>query len=93
LLFISGMSVPPMLETAATEDPLMAPNSMQVRVLTSARPPGRRPTMAAARSIRRRASPPLPISSPARMKKGMASRAKLSMPLPRSLAMVNGTCE
>ena len=80
-----------MLETAATAEPLTAPKSMQVSVLTKARPPGRRPTRAAAKSIRRLARPPLPISSPARMKNGMASSAKLSMPLLRALATVIGT--
>ncbi|MNW62263.1 hypothetical protein D3C74_403810 [compost metagenome] len=40
-----------------------------------------RPTRTLAASIRRPAMPPLFISTPARMKKGMASRAKELMPV------------
>ena len=71
----------PMAEAAAAEDPEMAPKSMLAKMFTKARPPGILPTRARARLISRIAMPPLFMMLPARMKKGMASSAKLSMPV------------
>ena len=63
-------------EMAAAAEPEMAPKSMHVTVFTKASPPGSLPTSVAAKSIKRRAKPPAPMSSPARMKNGIANRAK-----------------
>ena len=73
--------MPPTDDTAAAAEPEMEPKSMQVRVLTMASPPLKRPRKTAAKSINLLARPPAPMRSPARMKNGMASSAKLSTPL------------
>ena len=67
----------------------MAPKSMQVTVFTKASPPGSRPTRVAAKSISRFARPPAPISSPARMKNGIASSEKLLTEFAISLTTVD----
>jgi hypothetical protein len=54
---------------------------MQATTLTYAKPPGNIPTSTFAKPIKRLAIPPLPISSPDKMKKGIARRAKLSIPV------------
>jgi len=48
---------------------------------TKANPPGSFPTMTLAKLINRMAIPPLFIMLPARIKKGIARRAKLSRPV------------
>ena len=48
--------------------------------LTTANPPGNRPTSTLAKSISRWAIPPLFMILPAKIKKGMANKAKLSRP-------------
>jgi len=55
---------------------------------TKAKPPGNIPTNTLAKSINLRAIPPLFINCPERMKKGMASKAKLSNPVAIRWAMV-----
>jgi len=83
-----GTMNPPMAEAVATAEPEMEPKSMAAMVLTKASPPGNMPTRTLAKSIRRRAIPPLFMSCPERMKKGMARRAKLSSPVAMRWATV-----
>ena len=79
-LRISGVMMLPMAEAAAAAEPLIAPKSILATTLTTAKPPGNRPTSTLAKSISRKAMPPLFMILPAKMKKGIASRAKLSNP-------------
>ena len=72
--------MPPMAAAEATPDPLMEPNSMLATTLVWARGPGRKLLTILAQLISRMAMPPLFIRLPARMKKGMANRAKESRP-------------
>ena len=69
-------------------DPDIAPKSILAITFTKARPPGIHPTSTFAKSIRRRAIPPLFIICPAKMKKGIAKRVKLSNPAAIRCAMV-----
>ena len=73
---------------AATAEPEIAPNIIQDITLTSARPPGKKPTIAIADSIKRLAMPPCPMIRPDKIKNGMASSAKLSIPPIICCAMV-----
>ena len=57
-----GIMKLPMAEVAATAEPEIDPKNMQARVFTYASPPGNMPTNTLAKSIRRRAMPPLPIN-------------------------------
>ena len=66
----------------------MAPNNMAAITFTYNKPPGSLPVMALAKSMSRLAIPPLFIISPAKIKNGMASKAKLSSPTPILWAMV-----
>ncbi len=77
-----------MADAVATAEPEIEPNNMAAMVLTNARPPGNMPTRTFAKSIRRLAIPPLFMSCPDRMKKGMASRTKLSSPVAMRCATV-----
>jgi len=70
----------PIAEVAATAEPETEPNSMLEMILTTAKPPGSAPINPFAALINRLATPPAPIKYPLRMKKGMASRVKLSRP-------------
>ena len=72
---------PPTEDTAATAEPEIEPNSMQVKMFTYPRPPVNLPTSELAKLVRRVAMPPLPMSRPARIKKGMARSEKLSTPV------------
>jgi hypothetical protein len=78
---ITGVMKPPIAEAAATAEPEIAPKSIAAIILTNAKPPGNLPTRILAKSINRRAIPPLFISCPASIKNGIASRAKLSIPV------------
>ena len=64
----------PMVATDAADSPLMAPNSADEHTVVTPNPPGMRPTPALTRSTRRRATEPRPISSPVKMKNGIANR-------------------
>jgi len=57
-------------------------------MLIKAKPPGNAPTMVFAKLINQSAIPSWVISWPERTKKGMASKAKLSNPVPILCAMV-----
>ena len=58
----------------------MQPKKVEARMLTSASPPRMKPTNTLARLTRRSAMPPSAMMPPARMKNGIASSAKSSMP-------------
>ena len=79
--FISGPMIAPMADVAAAAEPDMAPNSMFANTFTKAKPAGQRPTNTRARFISRIAIPPLFIIFPAKTKKGIANKAKLSRPV------------
>ena len=55
-------------------EPEMPPKSIEASTLTCARPPVKRPTHTSANFSRRLEMPPCAISSPIRIKNGMASR-------------------
>ncbi len=69
-----------MAETSATEDPESAPKKALAAMFIIASPPLSQPTSRFASPIRRCDIPPAPMISPASMKKGIASRVKLSKP-------------
>ena len=70
----------PIEAVSATEEPEMQPKKADARMLTSARPPRMKPTKILARFTKRSASPPSAMMPPARMKNGIASSAKSSVP-------------
>ena len=80
LRIICGIITDPIEAVSATDEPEMQPNMVEATMLTSARPPRMKPTKTLARSIIRPAMPPSPMMAPARMKKGIASSGKSSMP-------------
>ena len=76
---------------SATAEPEIPPKSMEEKTLTIPSPPRRAPTAAEAKRTRRMAMPPWNISSPAKMKKGIAIREKTLMPeMIRWKAMISG---
>ena len=77
---MAGTIIDPMATTSATPDPESEPNSIQAAIITMARPPVPRPTMAAQKATMRGARPPCTISVPANRNSGMASSVKLSIP-------------
>jgi hypothetical protein len=79
-LIICGIMTEPIEAVSATEEPEMAPNMVEARMLTSARPPRTKPTNTLARLMMRSAIPPSAMMAPARMKNGIASSGKSSMP-------------
>ena len=79
--FIAGIMKDPMADTVAGPEPEMAAKNMQANTVTMARPPAMKPTRLSARFTRRLEMPPLHMSAPARMKKGMARKGKASSPV------------
>ena len=73
------MTIEPIATTVAGEMPETAAKSMQARTDAMASPPRKWPREATAKSIIRRATPPVVMKLPARMKKGMASRVNCSL--------------
>jgi hypothetical protein len=71
----------PIEDTSATADPEMPPKNIEASTFTWAKPPRTRPTNTFENSTRRREIPPLPMISPARMKKGIARSEKELTPL------------
>ncbi|MNF94455.1 hypothetical protein D3C84_771660 [compost metagenome] len=69
-----AMAIEPTAATVAGEEPDRAANSMQANTAPIARPPRMWPTQALAKSISRRATPPVVMKAPASRKNGMASR-------------------
>ena len=78
---IAGRMTEPMATTVAGDEPDTAANSAQASTPASARPPYQWPTMAVAKWIMRRATPPWVRKLPARMKNGIAMISKLSSPV------------
>ncbi len=74
-----AMTIEPMATTVAGEEPETAANSIHAITEAIARPPGRCPTVDTAKSIIRRATPPVVRKLPARMKNGIASSVNCSM--------------
>ncbi len=79
-LRISGVMIAPIADAAAAAEPLIAPKSIFAITLTTANPPGSRPTKTFANSMSRIAIPPLFMIFPAKTKNGIASIEKLSSP-------------
>ena len=71
--------IDPMAMTVAVEDPEIAPKNADATKVTIARPPGRPPTIAAARLTSLFETPPLSSRPPAIMKNGMAMNGKESV--------------
>ena len=69
-----------MADAAAVPEPEIAPNSIFATTLVCASAPGALPVISFARLIRRMAMPPRFMILPARIKKGIASRAKTEIP-------------
>src|SRR5690625_2529697 len=75
---ILGARMLPIAEAAATAEPAMAPKRMAATTWNVARPLGSEPIRLLAKLISRWALPPRFMICPARIKKGMANRVKLS---------------
>ena len=73
-LLRAGSMARPMVATDAALSPDMAPKRAEEQTVVTPSPPGTRPTPALTKSTRRRATEPRPMSSPVKMKKGMARR-------------------
>jgi hypothetical protein len=69
-----------MAETSAPGEPDTPPNSVQANTLLMPRPPRTCPSMLRAKSTILSATPPYSISSPAKMKNGMARKEKMFIP-------------
>ena len=78
---IAGSRIAPIATTVAGELPDTAANSAQAMTPASPRPPCQWLTIAAAKLIIRRATPPWVRKLPARMKNGIAMISNLSMPV------------
>src|SRR5690606_6026047 len=76
-LSIPAMRKGPMAATAVGPDPLTAPQNRATRMATTAMPPVMLPTRSSTKRTMRWATPTSPMMTPARMKKGMASRENL----------------
>ncbi len=79
-MIICGIITEPIEAVSATDEPEMQPNMVEASRFTSARPPRMKPTKTFARLMIRSAIPPSPMMAPARMKNGIASNGKSSMP-------------
>ena len=73
--------IPPIQETVASEDPEIAPKNIEASETTAPRPPIIHPTKDAATSTRRLASPPTLITTPERIKNGIAIIVRESTPV------------
>ena len=69
-----------MAVASAAAEPEMPPNSTEAAMLTRPRPPRMWPTMAPASATSLRAMSPRTISSPAKMKNGIAISANTETP-------------
>ena len=70
----------PIADTSATGEPETPPNRVQATTLAMPRPPRTWPTRLFAKVTMRSATPPWSISSPEKMKNGMARKEKMFMP-------------
>ena len=80
-LTMAGRMIDPIATTVAGDEPDTAANSAHAITPASARPPCQCPTIAEAKAIIRRATPPCVRKLPARMKNGIAMISKRSMPV------------
>src|SRR5437762_10117330 len=80
-LTIAGRMIEPMATTVAGDDPETAANKALAITPASPRPPCQWPTIAVAKLIIRRATPPCVRKFPARMKNGIAMISNFSMPV------------
>src|SRR4051812_41595302 len=75
-----GIITPPMAEVSATGEPETPPNSVQAITLARPRPPRMWPTRLRAKFMILSAMPPCSISSPEKMKNGIARNENTFMP-------------
>ncbi len=80
-LSIAGSRMEPMATTVAGLEPETAAKSAQAATPARPNPPYQCPTIAEAKAIMRRATPPWVRKLPARMKKGIAMISNFSMPV------------
>jgi hypothetical protein len=73
---MAGTITDPMAAVVAGEEPEMAAKNMEARTVIWARPPVKLPTRELANLTRRSEIPPLDITFPARIKKGIAIMGK-----------------
>jgi hypothetical protein len=76
--FIDGIIKEPIAETVAGPDPDIAAKNMQANIVTKANPPVIQPTKLSAKLTNLLDIPQLYIKLPAKIKKGIAKRGKLS---------------
>src|SRR5687767_8815344 len=77
---MGGIIVEPMAETSATVEPEMPEKMYSATTTAIDRPPRTQPTSTCASRTSRTAMPPVSMSAPASMKRGMASSTKESTP-------------
>src|ERR1700712_4978039 len=77
---MSGIITPPMADVSATGDPETPPNSVLAITLARPRPPRMWPVRLRAKFMILSAMPPCSISSPEKMKNGMARNENTFMP-------------
>ena len=75
-----GIMTPPMAEVSATGEPETPPNKVDATTFASPRPPFQWPTKLRAKFTILSAIPPCNISSPEKIKKGMARNENTFMP-------------
>jgi hypothetical protein len=75
-----GIITPPMADVSATGEPDTPPNKVDATTLASPSPPFQCPTRLRAKPTILSAMPPCSISSPEKMKKGMARKENTFMP-------------
>jgi hypothetical protein len=75
---IAGIIIPPIAATVAGLDPDIAPKNAEAIIVIIPRPPIVLPTQALANLIKRPEIPPLSISPPANIKKGIAMKGNES---------------
>jgi hypothetical protein len=81
LEIISLMSRAPIAAVAAMADPVTAAKIIEATIATMPRPPGQCPTRASEKLVIRLEIPPTAMRFPARIKRGIATKAKLSTPV------------
>src|SRR5688572_9437032 len=77
---MGGIMVEPMADTSATVEPEMPEKIYSATTTAIDRPPRTQPMSTCASRTRRTAMPPVSMSAPARMKRGMARRTNESTP-------------
>src|SRR5699024_399145 len=76
---IAGIIIPPTAATVAGPDPEITAKNIEVITAAMAKPPVNLPTNTLAKSNNLLEIPPFPIISPAKIKNGIAIKAKLSV--------------